>query len=245
METQTENLQEIIKQFCEFFQKNKFTKRGKLKRGIFSWEKHETSKIGEILEKAGVAEGKEFILENINKLPRHPQRKSIYFEGPGRVPVILDIFYWAKWYKKAIVKVQVRLGKTSTGDLRKSLATFSGTKNENEKFNSCTREIIKQIKIRKNGSMFMDLHVHTRSSADATHSSAELVERLKNTPIPLNGFAITDHNSTYEGINARSTDSISIIPGVEVYTKDGDRISMGTLHIKYRPWIILKKLHPL
>ena len=76
----------------------------------------------------------------------------------------------------------------------------------------------------------VDLHVHTIFSGDSSISPRLLVDQLHNQSL-IKAIAITDHD-TVKGYNrvkdlARSYEDLTIIPGVEITTEDGDLIVLG------------------
>lgn len=76
----------------------------------------------------------------------------------------------------------------------------------------------------------IDPHLHTRFSGDATISPKFLVEQLYAHPF-IKAVAITDHN-TLQGYMevcklASSYQDLTIIPGIEVSTRQGDIIILG------------------
>jgi predicted metal-dependent phosphoesterase TrpH len=77
----------------------------------------------------------------------------------------------------------------------------------------------------------IDLHLHTRFSGDSVISPRQVVDALYAHPT-VKGVAITDHD-TLEGYFqvrklAATYEDLVIIPGVEVSTKQGDIILLGT-----------------
>ena len=77
----------------------------------------------------------------------------------------------------------------------------------------------------------IDLHLHTRFSGDSVISPKQVVDALHAHPT-VKGVAITDHD-TLEGYFqvrklATTYEDLVIIPGVEVSTKQGDIILLGT-----------------
>lgn len=100
----------------------------------------------------------------------------------------------------------------------------------------------------------IDLHTHSCFSGDGVSSPEELIAaaRLKG----LDGFALTDHN-TCEGFEyllgeglARAdglpVDGILVIPGVEVTTRDGHLLCIGTTlpNMKGKPALeVCKAIH--
>lgn len=76
----------------------------------------------------------------------------------------------------------------------------------------------------------VDLHVHTTFSGDSSISPKLLVDQLHNHSL-IKAVAITDHN-TMKGYTrvkdlASSYEDLTIIPGVEISTEDGDLIVLG------------------
>jgi predicted metal-dependent phosphoesterase TrpH len=77
----------------------------------------------------------------------------------------------------------------------------------------------------------VDLHLHTKFSGDAVINPKQVVDALYAHSI-VKGVAITDHD-TLEGFFhvrklATTYEDLLIIPGVEVSTKQGDIILLGT-----------------
>jgi len=75
----------------------------------------------------------------------------------------------------------------------------------------------------------LDLHVHSRYSVDSGLSFEQIIERV--TYQGLQGFALTDHNTT-EGLaeldRLRSTHpGFWFVPGVEISTKEGHLLAYG------------------
>jgi predicted metal-dependent phosphoesterase TrpH len=81
-----------------------------------------------------------------------------------------------------------------------------------------------------------DLHLHTFFSRDATDSPENMIDAAKKRG--LSGIAITDHD-TCEGVDylrhkgflrddGEAVDGFLIIPGVEVSTKEGHLLCLGT-----------------
>jgi len=81
-----------------------------------------------------------------------------------------------------------------------------------------------------------DLHLHTFFSRDAMNSPESMIEAAKKKG--LSGIAITDHD-TCEGVDylrrkgfvredGEAVDGFLIIPGVEVSTKEGHLLCLGT-----------------
>ncbi len=84
----------------------------------------------------------------------------------------------------------------------------------------------------------VDLHVHTKFSGDSSISPRLLVDQLHNHSL-IKAVAITDHN-TMKGYNhvkelARSYEDLTIIPGVEITTDDGDLIVLGVNEFLRKP----------
>lgn len=90
-----------------------------------------------------------------------------------------------------------------------------------------------------------DLHVHTFFSRDAVHSPEKMIAAAKKKG--LSGIAITDHD-TCEGVeylrhkglisdNGEAVDGFLIIPGVEVSTREGHLLCLGTTlpYMKRKP----------
>jgi predicted metal-dependent phosphoesterase TrpH len=73
-----------------------------------------------------------------------------------------------------------------------------------------------------------DLHVHTNYSRDGESSIEDIIRRAE--IIGLDAIAITDHD-TIEGARAalKIPTSVIIIPGIEISTKQGHLIALGTL----------------
>lgn len=75
----------------------------------------------------------------------------------------------------------------------------------------------------------LDLHVHSRYSADSRLTIEQIVERLPYTG--LRGFALTDHNSVRGHAElaalARNHPSYVLLPGVEVSTVEGHLLAYG------------------
>jgi predicted metal-dependent phosphoesterase TrpH len=83
-----------------------------------------------------------------------------------------------------------------------------------------SREIlIYNIKMKSNY-YFYDLHVHTKKSPDSISTVKELIKIAKKRG--LTGFAITDHEKTYNG--EEEIDGITIIPGSEITLKDDSHL---------------------
>jgi predicted metal-dependent phosphoesterase TrpH len=81
----------------------------------------------------------------------------------------------------------------------------------------------------------IDLHLHTRFSGDAVISPKLIVEQLHAHPF-IKAVAITDHNTLQGYMEVRklasSYQDITIIPGIEVSTHQGDIIILG---VKEKP----------
>jgi len=82
----------------------------------------------------------------------------------------------------------------------------------------------------------IDLHTHSCFSGDGVSSPEELIAAARQKG--LDGFALTDHN-TCEGIDyllseglmradGQPVDGILVIPGIEVTTRDGHLLCIGT-----------------
>ena len=73
-----------------------------------------------------------------------------------------------------------------------------------------------------------DLHVHTNYSRDGESSIEDIIRRAE--LIGLDAIAITDHD-TIEGARAalKIPTKVLIIPGIEISTKQGHLIALGTL----------------
>jgi predicted metal-dependent phosphoesterase TrpH len=76
-----------------------------------------------------------------------------------------------------------------------------------------------------------DLHVHSNYSKDGESSILEIIRRAE--LIGLDAIAITDHD-TIEGAKMALTidTDVIIIPGIEISTKQGHLLALGTL-VKY------------
>jgi predicted metal-dependent phosphoesterase TrpH len=73
-----------------------------------------------------------------------------------------------------------------------------------------------------------DLHVHTNYSRDGESSIEDIIRRAE--IIGLDAIAITDHD-TIEGARAalKIPTRVLVIPGIEISTKQGHLIALGTL----------------
>jgi hypothetical protein len=73
-----------------------------------------------------------------------------------------------------------------------------------------------------------DLHVHTNYSRDGESSIEDIIRRAE--IIGLDAIAITDHD-TIEGarVALKIPTNVIIIPGIEISTKQGHLIALGTL----------------
>lgn len=73
-----------------------------------------------------------------------------------------------------------------------------------------------------------DLHIHTNYSRDGESSIEDIIRRAE--VIGLDAIAITDHD-TIEGATAalKIPTNVLIIPGIEISTKQGHLIALGTL----------------
>lgn len=86
-----------------------------------------------------------------------------------------------------------------------------------------------------------DLHVHTIFSNDSSIHPKILVEQLYAHPY-VKAAAITDHN-TVKGFHkvrdlASAYPDITIIPGIEITTVDGDLIILGVAEVPPEPWTV-------
>ncbi|MCS7096449.1 MAG: PHP domain-containing protein [Candidatus Bathyarchaeota archaeon] len=86
-----------------------------------------------------------------------------------------------------------------------------------------------------------DLHIHTLFSNDSSIHPKTLVEQLYAHPY-IKAAAITDHN-TVKGFHkvrdlAAAYSDITIIPGIEVTTVDGDLIILGVAEVPPEPWTV-------
>jgi hypothetical protein len=70
----------------------------------------------------------------------------------------------------------------------------------------------------------LDLHVHTNRSHDCSVEPRSVIDYAKK--VGLDGIAITDHDEAFEGIDHGG--DILVIPGIEVSTKRGHLIALGT-----------------
>ena len=83
--------------------------------------------------------------------------------------------------------------------------------------------------------LLFDLHCHSRFSADGVAQPEELVEQAR--AIGLNGFAITDHNTSacvdyfekhgYLTPDGLPVNGLLIIPGQEITTAEGHLLALG------------------
>jgi predicted metal-dependent phosphoesterase TrpH len=73
-----------------------------------------------------------------------------------------------------------------------------------------------------------DLHIHTNYSRDGESSIEDIIRRAE--IVGLDAIAITDHD-TIEGARAalKIPTRVLIIPGIEISTKQGHLIALGTL----------------
>ena len=72
-----------------------------------------------------------------------------------------------------------------------------------------------------------DLHIHSNASADGHCPAEEILKTAK--ARGLDAVAITDHDTTAGALRALSLDTnILVIPGIEVSTKDGHVLVLGT-----------------
>ncbi len=75
--------------------------------------------------------------------------------------------------------------------------------------------------------LLCDLHIHTNASADGHCPVEKVIEAAK--ARGLDAVAVTDHDTTTGALQALSIDAdIIIIPGIEVSTKDGHVLVLGT-----------------
>ncbi|HJJ77759.1 MAG TPA: PHP domain-containing protein, partial [Methanocorpusculum sp.] len=75
--------------------------------------------------------------------------------------------------------------------------------------------------------LICDLHVHTNASADGHCPVEKVLERTK--AAGLDAVAVTDHDTTVSALKALSLESeVIVIPGIEVSTKDGHVLILGT-----------------
>ena len=75
--------------------------------------------------------------------------------------------------------------------------------------------------------LICDLHVHTNASADGHCPVEKVLERAK--AAGLDAVAVTDHDTTVSALKALSLESeVIVIPGIEVSTKDGHVLILGT-----------------
>ena len=75
--------------------------------------------------------------------------------------------------------------------------------------------------------LICDLHVHTNASADGHCPVEKVLETAKASG--LDAVAVTDHDTTVSALKALSLESeIIVIPGIEVSTKDGHVLILGT-----------------
>ncbi|MFX0068969.1 MAG: PHP-associated domain-containing protein [Promethearchaeota archaeon] len=71
-----------------------------------------------------------------------------------------------------------------------------------------------------------DLHIHTHYSRCGVDSPKTIVKMAIKRK--LQGIAITDHNTTAGALQAlRSNQELTVIPGIEVSTKDGEILGLG------------------
>lgn len=76
-----------------------------------------------------------------------------------------------------------------------------------------------------------DLHIHTNASRDGESSVSEVIAAAK--AAGLDAIAITDHDTTEGALIAlrEETQGILIIPGIEVSTKQGHLLVLGTTKV--------------
>ena len=86
-----------------------------------------------------------------------------------------------------------------------------------------------------------DLHIHTLFSNDSSIHPKTLVEQLLAHPY-INAVAITDHNTVKGYYKVRELAStyqdVTIIPGIEVSTVDGDLLLLGVAEVPPEPWTV-------
>jgi predicted metal-dependent phosphoesterase TrpH len=87
--------------------------------------------------------------------------------------------------------------------------------------------------------IYVDFHIHTTFSADSTTSPKALVEALKAHPY-VKAAAVTDHDTiaSLKEIQklAAPYPDILIIGGVEIATRQGDVLVLGTQELPPKPW---------
>ena len=73
----------------------------------------------------------------------------------------------------------------------------------------------------------LDLHIHSQYSEDATGSPKDIIKILKKKG--LQGMAITDHNTIKGALKSLQIKpkEFTIIPGVEISTKDGHMLALN------------------
>lgn len=72
-----------------------------------------------------------------------------------------------------------------------------------------------------------DLHVHTNASADGHCTIEDVLRQAK--AVGLDAVAVTDHDSTKSAIRALGLETdVLVIPGIEVSTKQGHVLLLGT-----------------
>ncbi|MEM2911394.1 MAG: PHP domain-containing protein [Candidatus Bathyarchaeia archaeon] len=86
-----------------------------------------------------------------------------------------------------------------------------------------------------------DLHIHTLFSNDSSIHPKTIVQQLINHPY-INAVAITDHNTVkgYYKVQelASAHPDVTIIPGIEVSTVDGDLLLLGVAEVPPEPWTV-------
>ncbi len=86
-----------------------------------------------------------------------------------------------------------------------------------------------------------DLHIHTLFSNDSSIHPKTLVQQLIAQPY-INAVAITDHNTVKGYYKVRELASahpdVTIIPGIEVSTVDGDLLLLGVAEVPPEPWTV-------
>ena len=86
-----------------------------------------------------------------------------------------------------------------------------------------------------------DLHIHTLFSNDSSIHPKTLVAQLFAHPY-IKTVAITDHNTVkgYHKVRelASANHAVTIIPGIEVSTVDGDLLLLGVAEVPPEPWTV-------
>lgn len=75
--------------------------------------------------------------------------------------------------------------------------------------------------------MRLDLHIHSKYSADGDHLVKTIVRKAKK--IGLDGIAITDHNSikAHKKLKGIKDSGLLLVPGIEVSTEEGHVLGFG------------------